>query len=48
MTVDAPGAAEALAEAGIRSAVRAGKVRLSFHVYNDSRDVEMAVAALAR
>lgn len=48
VTVDAPDAAEALAREGIRSAVRAGKVRLSFHVYNDSTDVALAVGALAR
>lgn len=46
VTVEAPQAAERLAASGIRSAVRAGRVRLSFHVYNDSRDVELAVAAL--
>lgn len=46
VTVEAPQAAERLAEAGIRSAVRAGRVRLSFHVYNDSHDVDLAVAAL--
>jgi selenocysteine lyase/cysteine desulfurase len=44
--VDLPDAADRLARAGVRSAVRAGRVRLSFHVYNDSRDVELAVAAL--
>jgi selenocysteine lyase/cysteine desulfurase len=46
VSVEAPEAADRLARAGIRSAVRAGRVRLSFHVYNDSRDVELAVAAL--
>jgi selenocysteine lyase/cysteine desulfurase len=46
VTVDVPDAADRLARAGIRSAVRAGRVRLSFHVYNDSHDVELAVAAL--
>jgi selenocysteine lyase/cysteine desulfurase len=46
VTVDAPGAADALAGAGVRSAVRAGRVRASFHLYNDDSDVERALAAL--
>ena len=46
VTVDAPGAAAALAAAGVRAAVRAGKARLSFHLYNDEADVDLAVAAL--
>lgn len=48
VTVDAPGAAEALAAAGARAAVRAGRVRLSFHLYNDLADVDLAVAALSK
>ena len=32
---------------GIACAVRAGSVRLSFHLYNDEQDVDLAVAALA-
>jgi selenocysteine lyase/cysteine desulfurase len=40
-------AARNLVEAGIACAVRAGSVRLSFHLYNDEQDVELAVAALA-
>jgi selenocysteine lyase/cysteine desulfurase len=46
VTVDAPGAAEALAAAGVRAAVRAGRVRLSFHICNDDADVDLAVRAL--
>lgn len=44
VSVDAPG--ERLAEAGIRAAVRAGKVRASFHVYNTTTDVDRALNAL--
>ena len=43
---DADGAARNLHEAGIACAVRGGSVRLSFHLYNDEEDVELAVAAL--
>ncbi|WP_285688546.1 aminotransferase class V-fold PLP-dependent enzyme [Actinoplanes sp. NBRC 103695] len=46
VTVDAPGAEEKLAAAGIRAAVRAGRVRASFHVYSTEADVDLAVAAL--
>ena len=47
VTLDAAdGAAERLAAAGVRTAMRAGRVRASFHLYNDDRDVELAVAAL--
>ncbi|WP_433428164.1 aminotransferase class V-fold PLP-dependent enzyme [Nonomuraea sp. CA-141351] len=44
VSVDAPG--ERLAAAGIRAAVRAGKVRASFHVYNTADDVDRALDAL--
>ena len=43
---DAEGAAARLQEAGIACSVRGGSVRLSFHLYNDETDVELAVAAL--
>ena len=46
VTIDSPGAAEKLAAAGVRSAVRAGRVRASFHLYNTKADVDLAVAAL--
>jgi selenocysteine lyase/cysteine desulfurase len=44
--VDAPGADEQLAQAGIRAAVRNGRLRTSWHVYNTDEDVERALAAL--
>ncbi len=40
-------AAERLAAAGIRASMRAGAVRLSFHLYNDAADADRALAALA-
>jgi selenocysteine lyase/cysteine desulfurase len=43
---DAEAALERLLDAGIACAVRAGSVRLSFHLYNDETDVELAAAAL--
>jgi len=36
-----------LAAAGVRVAVRAGRVRVSFHLYNTDDDVDLALAALA-
>lgn len=36
-----------LAAAGIRAAVRGGRVRLSFHVYNTEDDVDLAVDTLS-
>ncbi len=41
-----PDAPPRLAAAGIRCATRAGRVRLSFHLYNDEDDVDRALAAL--
>jgi selenocysteine lyase/cysteine desulfurase len=46
VTVDVPGAQERLAAAGVRAAVRAGRVRASFHVYTTERDVDLALDAL--
>lgn len=46
VTVDVPGAEEKLRRAGVRAAVRAGRVRASFHVYTTEADVDMALAAL--
>jgi selenocysteine lyase/cysteine desulfurase len=43
---DADGAAERLQKAGIACSVRGGSVRLSFHLYNDETDVELAASAL--
>jgi selenocysteine lyase/cysteine desulfurase len=42
-----PGAREAFAAAGIRAAVRDGKLRASFHVYSTTADVRQALTALA-
>ncbi|SDI14752.1 aminotransferase class V-fold PLP-dependent enzyme [Nonomuraea jiangxiensis] len=44
VSVDAPG--ERLAAAGIRAAVRAGRVRASFHLYTTTDDVDRALDAL--
>jgi selenocysteine lyase/cysteine desulfurase len=41
-----PGAQEAFASAGIRAAVRDGKLRASFHLYTTPADVHQALTAL--
>ncbi|MDG4809172.1 aminotransferase class V-fold PLP-dependent enzyme [Micromonospora sp. WMMD1120] len=46
VAVDVPDAERRLAAAGIRAAVRAGRVRASFHVYSTEADVDAALAAL--
>jgi selenocysteine lyase/cysteine desulfurase len=46
VTVDVPGAEERLAAAGVRAAVRAGRVRASFHLYSTEADVDLALSAL--
>ncbi len=46
VTIDTVDASQRLAAAGVRVAVRAGRARLSFHLYNDEADVEQAVLAL--
>jgi selenocysteine lyase/cysteine desulfurase len=46
VVVDVPGAQQRLARAGIRAAVRAGRVRASFHAYNTDADVDAALDAL--
>ena len=46
VTVDVPGARERLDRAGVRAAVRAGRVRASFHAYTTDSDVDMALDAL--
>jgi selenocysteine lyase/cysteine desulfurase len=46
VTVDVPGAERRLAAAGVRAAVRAGRVRASFHVYSTEADVDLALNAL--
>lgn len=47
VSVDVPGAEERLAAAGIRAAVRGGRLRASFHLYTTEADVDRAVEALA-
>ncbi len=47
VSADIPGAEQAFAEAGIRAAVRDGRIRVSFHVYSTPDDVRTAVEALA-
>ena len=44
--VDPAGAGERLEQAGIRAAVRNGRVRTSWHLYNTDEDVDRALAAL--
>jgi len=46
VAVDVPGAERRLARAGVRAAVRAGRVRASFHVYTTESDVDSALTAL--
>jgi selenocysteine lyase/cysteine desulfurase len=44
--VDVPGAEERLERGGIRAAVRGGRVRTSWHLYNTDADVDRALTAL--
>jgi selenocysteine lyase/cysteine desulfurase len=46
VSVDVPGAEERLAAAGVRAAVRGGRMRASFHLYTTQADVDLALAAL--
>lgn len=46
ISLDMPDGGQALTEAGIASSVRAGRVRLAFHLYNTADDVEMVLSAL--
>jgi selenocysteine lyase/cysteine desulfurase len=48
VTVAAEGSLERLREAGIKSSVRAGAVRLSFHLHNTESDVDAVARALGR
>nr|WP_199521057.1 aminotransferase class V-fold PLP-dependent enzyme [Jiangella anatolica] len=48
VSVDVPGAEERLAAAGVRAAVRGGRLRVSFHLYTTEDDVDLAVGALTR
>ena len=46
VSADLPGAEERLLQAGIRTAVRGGSLRASFHLYNTEDDVDAALSAL--
>lgn len=46
VTVEVPGAEQRLAAAGVRAAVRAGRIRASFHLYTTPTDVDQALTAL--
>ncbi|MCJ0949983.1 aminotransferase class V-fold PLP-dependent enzyme [Rhodococcus sp. ARC_M8] len=46
LALDIPGATARLEAAGIRAAVRAGRIRVSFHIYNTTDDAEALVDAL--
>ncbi|MFR9775231.1 aminotransferase class V-fold PLP-dependent enzyme [Micromonospora sp. MS34] len=46
VSVAVPDAQERLARAGVRAAVRAGRVRASFHLYTSDADVDLALDAL--
>jgi selenocysteine lyase/cysteine desulfurase len=46
VSVSLPDAAERLERAGIRAAVRASSLRVSFHVYNTEADVDAALDAI--
>jgi selenocysteine lyase/cysteine desulfurase len=46
VSVDVPGAEERLAAAGVRAAVRDGRLRASFHLYTTEADVDAALDAL--
>lgn len=48
VTADLPGAAERLAKAGIVASVRGGRLRTSWHVYNDARDVDRVLEVVIR
>jgi selenocysteine lyase/cysteine desulfurase len=48
VSIEVEGAAEKLSTAGIRAAVRAGSLRVSFHLYNTEDDVDAALEALGR
>jgi selenocysteine lyase/cysteine desulfurase len=46
VSVDVPGAEERLDAAGVRAAVRGGRLRASFHLYTTDADVDLALDAL--
>ena len=48
VSCDLPGAADKLARAGIMAAIRGGRLRTSWHLYNTDADVDATLAALQR
>ena len=46
VSIAAPSDPDRLAQAGIRTAIRAGSLRAAFHLYNTEDDVDAALAAL--
>jgi selenocysteine lyase/cysteine desulfurase len=46
VSVEVRDAAERLARAGIVAAMRGGRLRTSWHVYNDERDVDQVLDAV--
>jgi selenocysteine lyase/cysteine desulfurase len=46
VSVDVPNAADRLSRAGIVAAMRGGRLRTSWHVYNDERDVDQVLEAI--
>jgi selenocysteine lyase/cysteine desulfurase len=46
VSADVPGAQERLEAAGVRAAVRGGRLRASFHLYTTEADVDLALSAL--
>lgn len=47
VSVDVPDAEARLAKAGVRAAVREGRIRASFHLYTTESDVDLALDALS-
>ena len=47
VSVDLPGAAERLENAGVVAAVRGGRLRTSWHLYNDENDVDRVLDLLS-
>lgn len=47
VSAEIPGAEESFAAAGVRAAVRGGRLRASFHLYSTRADVDLALNALA-
>lgn len=48
VSLSGPDVGERLVAAGVRSSVRAGAVRVGFHLYNDANDLDRVVRALKR